>query len=63
MGLLGTIIVKTGLVLLIIHQIIFLAQGTPDDFSPNFLWVITGIVIVGALIQFIDYTTKKFKNN
>ncbi|RSL30263.1 hypothetical protein D7Z54_27055 [Salibacterium salarium] len=63
MGLLGTIITKIGLVLLIIHNIIFLAQGTPDDFPAHFLWVISGIVIAGALIQFIDYITKKVKNN
>ncbi|MGY4691026.1 hypothetical protein [Salibacterium sp. K-3] len=62
MRLLGIIIEKIGLVLLIIYQIIHLAQGSPDDFPMHFLWVIAGIVIAGALIQFIDYITKKIKN-
>ncbi|WP_026702922.1 hypothetical protein [Salibacterium aidingense] len=63
MRLLGTVIQIIGLVLLIIYQIIYLAQGTPDDFPAHFLWIIAGIAIAGALIQFIDYITKKVKNN
>ncbi|MFD2626805.1 hypothetical protein [Salibacterium salarium] len=63
MRLLGTILEKIGLVLFIIYNIIFLAQGTPNDFPTHFLWVIAGIVILGLLIKFIDYITKKVKNN
>lgn len=37
MRLLGTVIQIIGLVLLIIYQIIYLAQGTPDDFPAQFL--------------------------
>ncbi|SFP36189.1 hypothetical protein [Salibacterium halotolerans] len=62
MRILGIIIEKIGLALLIIYQITYLAQGTPDDFPRYFIWVIAGIVLFGALIQFIDYITKKVKN-
>ncbi|MFD2706784.1 hypothetical protein [Salibacterium lacus] len=62
MRLLGIIVEKIGLGLFIIYQIIYLAQGTPDDFPAYFLWVIAGIVLAGVLIQFIDFVTKKVKN-